>query len=174
MAATVQANYYSGASEGTGATAETGIKYNKEDTQTGTTPVTKPNIASTAYSWLKSLALRVTAGGGSTSISNRKIRIATALAAGLTLFFKDGGATYAQSTSGNAPADNGTTNDATPATFTAMTTTFQSWDAASAAAVNSARNGNLVLTAAGVSNLYVGGAGNAITLPNIEMQYDEA
>lgn len=174
MAATVQARIFTGASEGTGANAETGIKFNREDTQTGTTPIPKPTATGTNYSWKKILGIYVTAGGGSTTISNRKIRRASAPSAGLTLHFKPDVVTYAQATSGNMPADNTTTDDATPSGYTAMTTTFQDYDTASEAATNSDRNGDFVEVVAGVSNLYTGGAGSAIALPNIELQYDEA
>jgi hypothetical protein len=118
--------------------------------------------------------LYVESGGGSTSLSNRKIRFATSPSTGLTGFFKDGGTSYTQATSGNKPSDNGSTNDATPSTYTALSTSFQTYDAASAAATNSTRNGNYVLVVGGVSNNYAGGAGSAIALPNTEVQYDEA
>lgn len=174
MAATLQARIHTGASEGTGASAETGVKMNREDTQTGTTPIPKPTATGTAYSWIKNLSLYVTAGGGSTALSNRKIRMATSPSTGLTLDFKDGTNTYTQASSGNKPTDNATTDDAVPATWTGLTTSFQSWDNASAAATNSTRNGNLVQVICGVSNLFVGGAGSATALPNLELQYDEA
>lgn len=175
MAATVQARIFTGASEGTGANAETGIKFNREDTQTGTTPIPVPTAAGTNYSWIKNLALYVTAGGGSTSISNRKIRWASAPTTGLTGFFLGDVTSYTQSTSGNKPADNGTTNDAAPSGgFAALTTSFQNYDTASSAATNSTRNGDFVQVVGGVSFLYTGGAGSAIAGPNIELQYDEA
>ena len=174
MAATVIIYISTGAGP-TNADAEaTGIKFNREDTPTGTAPIPKPTAAGTNYSWYKTLYLNVTAGGGTTSLSNRKIRFATSPSTGLTGFFKDGGDTYAQATSGNKPSDNGTTNDATPSTYTALTTSFQNYDTASEAATNSTRNGNYVLAVSGVSNNYAGGAGSAIALPNLELQYDEA
>lgn len=174
MAATVQARIFTGASEGTGASAEGGVVFNREDTATGTTAVPKPTATGTNYSWYKNLGLYVTAGGGSTSISNRKIRMATAPSTGLTLHFKDGTTTYTQAASGNKPTDDAAANDATPSTYTAMTTSFQTWDAASAAATNTTRNGNFVKVIGGVANNYAGGAGAGIALPNLELQYDEA
>lgn len=159
----------------TNADAEaTGIKFNKEDTAVGTTAIPKPTAAGTVYSWYKTLFLQVVSGGGSTSISNRKIRMASAPSAGLTLNWKDGADTYTQATDSNNPADDGSTDDAVPATWTAMTTSFVTTDATSEAATNSTRSGNYIQVLLGVSNLYVGGAGSAIALPNIEVQYDEA
>lgn len=174
MAATVKVYINTGAGPTIADAEATGIKFNREDTATGTTPIPKPTAAGTNYSWYKTLMLYVESGGGSTSLSNRGIRFATSPSTGLTGFFKDGSTTYTQATSGNKPADNGTTNDAAPATFTALTTSFQTWNAASAAATNTTRNGNYVQVVAGVSNNYAGGAGSAIALPNIETQYDEA
>ena len=172
--ATVQARVFTGASEGTGASAEGGVKFNREDTASGTTPIPKPTATGTNYSWNKNLGLYVTGGGGSTAITNRKVALAAAAATGLTLHFKDGGATYAQATSGNKPTDDGAANGATPTGFTAMTTSYQTWDAASEAATDSDRNGNLVTVVLGVDNTYAGGASTNVTLPDISLQYDEA
>lgn len=174
MAAVVKVYIATGAGPTTADAEATGIKFNREDTAVGTTPIPKPTAAGTNYSWYKSLFLYVESGGGSTSLSNRKIRFATAPTTGLTADFKDGGATYTQATSGNKPADDGTTDGAVPATYTSLTTTFQNYDTASVAATNTTRNGNYVLVVGGVSNNYAGGAGSAVALPNIELQYDEA
>lgn len=170
MAATVQARIFT---EGSGANAETGIVFNREDSQSGTTPVPKPTATGTNYSWYKNLALYVTAGGGSTSLSNRKARITASPAAGLLLCFKDGGATYVQATGSNKPADNTSANGAVPTGWTQLTTTFQTWDATSVAATNNARNGNFVQVLLGVDATYAGGAGSNIALPTLELQYDE-
>ena len=172
MAATVQARIFTGASEGTGANAETGIKFNRDDTATGTTaPIPKPVATGTAFSWPKTLGLYVTAGGGSTTISNRRIKLSTAPATGLELHFNPE-TTYAQATA-VAAADTGT-NGSDPAGYTALTTSDQVWHATGEAATNSDRNGDLVLVALGVSNNYAGGAGTAIALPDIILTYDEA
>lgn len=175
MAATIQARIATGASEGSGANAETGVKFSREDTQVGTTPIPKPTAAGTNYSWYKSLFLYVVSGGGSTSILNRKIRHATAPSAGLTLHFKPDIATYVQATSGNKPTDNATTDDATPSTYTLMSTTMQDFDTASAAATDSTRNGDIVQVVLGISSLWSvpGGALNAVALPSLELQFDE-
>ena len=173
MAAVTKINISTGAGP-TNADAEaTGIKFNREDSVSGTTAIPKPTATGTNYSWYKTLYLNVESGGGSTNILNRKIRMASAPSAGLTLFWKDGADTYTQATSGNKPTDNGTTDDATPSGYTAMTTSFATTDATSEAATNSTRNGNYVNVVCGVSNLYAGGAGSSIALPNIEVQYDE-
>ena len=174
MAATVEARIFTGASEGSGASAEGGVKFNREDTATGTPPVPKPTAAGTNYSWYKNLGLYVTAGGGSTTISNRRVSASAAPATGLTLFWQDGTATYVQATSGNKPSDNATTNDATPGSWTALTTTPTAWHATGAAATNSTRNGNLLRVLGGVSNNYASGGGSGISLPNIILTYDEA
>jgi hypothetical protein len=173
MAATVQAQINTGAGPTIGS-AEGGIGFGLADSVlSGGTPVTKPTSAGTNYSWYKTLHLQVTAGGGSTSLSERKVRFATAPSTGLHGFFKDGADTYTQATSGNKPTDNATTDGATPATYTALSTTFQTWDAASEAATNSTRNGNYIVLVGGVASNFAGGAGSTTALPNIELQYLE-
>lgn len=174
MAAVLQARVFTTATEGTGASAESGIKFNKEDTASGTTPISKPSATGTNYSWYKNLALYCTSGGGATALTNRKIRIATAASTGITLHFKDGTGTYTQAGSGNAPADNASVDDATPAGYTLMSTSMQTWDSGSASAVNTTRNSNFVKVICGIASTYAGGAGSAIALPNLELQYDEA
>jgi len=172
MPATLQAQVVTGATP-TAANAETGIGFGLADAvDAGTSPVTKPNTAGTNYSYYKTFQLAVTATAA-TSISDRKIRFATSPATGIFGFFKDGGATYTQATSANKPADNTTTDGATPATYTALSTTFQTWDATSVSAGTTGKNGNYVLVVVGVSSTYTGGAGAAIALPNIELQYTE-
>ena len=172
MAATVQVRIFTGASEGTGANAETGIKFNRDDTATGTSaPIPKPTATGTAFSWAKTLGLYVTAGGGSTTISNRIIRMSTTTSTGLEMFFNPE-TTYAQAT---APVDSDSgSNGADPTGYTALTTSNQVYHATGEAATNSDRNGDLCLTALGVSNNYAGGAGTAISLPDLIFTYDEA
>lgn len=171
MAATVRASYYgASATEPAGVNAETGCKLNREDTQNGTTPVPIPTATGTNYSWIKQLALEVTATS-STAITNRRVSMSSAPSAGLTLHFKAGA--YVQPATGNMPAAAGT-NDATPATYTLMTTSPQVYDAASVSTGSAGRNGSLVQIVMGVSNLFTGGAGSATVVPNAVFTYDEA
>lgn len=107
----------------------------------------------------------------STAITNRRISMSGAPATGLTLHYK--AAAYAQPASGNMPAAAGT-NDATPATYTLMTTSAVLYDNASVSTGSAGRNGSMVLVVLGVSNLFTGGAGSATALPNIVLTYDEA
>lgn len=173
MAATVQAQVNTGSGPTT-SNAENGIGFGLADAvDAGSSPLTTPNAPGTAYSFYKTLHLQVTGGGGSTSLSDRKIRFASDPATGLYGFFTDGGNTYTQATGDNKPADNTTTDGATPSGYTALSTTFQTWHAASVAATNDQRNGNYVLVVVGVSSNYAGGAGSAIALPNLELQYTE-
>lgn len=172
MAATLQAQINTGTGP-TVSNAETGIGFGLADAvDAGSSPITKPNSAGTNYSYYKTLHLAVTATAA-TSISDRKIRFATSPATGLHGFFKDGGSTYTQATSANKPADNTTTDGATPSGYTALSTTFQTWDATAVSAGTTGRNGNYVIVVVGVSSNYTGGAGSAIALPNIELQYTE-
>lgn len=173
MAATVQAQYFgASATLPAGVTAETGIKFNREDTQTGTTgTIPIPTATGTNYSWYKQLALAVTATS-TTSMSNRRVALASNPATGLLIHFK-GAATYVQASSGNMPAASGS-NGAVPATYTQVTTSNQVWDNTSVSTGSTGQNGNFVLLVLGVDNTYAGGAGSAISLPNILLTYDEA
>src|SRR5690348_6225523 len=113
MAATVQATHYNGAGptannvdNGSGGTAPV---FGLDDSIQSTAKITIPNATGTNYSWYKALALLVTAGGGSTSISNRKVKWASTPTTGLYGFFKavgtDAGGAYAQASGANKPAD---------------------------------------------------------------------
>lgn len=173
MAATVQAQINTSTGPTIGS-AEGGIGYGLADAvDAGTSAITKPDTAGINYSWYKTLHLQVTAGGGATSLSDRKARVATTPTTGLDVFFKDGGTTYTQASGANKPADGTGTDGATPATYTKLTTTFQTWHAASAAATNGARNGNYVIVLGGVSSNFAGGASATTALPNLELQYLE-
>jgi hypothetical protein len=172
MAATVRASYYgASATEPAGVSAETGITMNREDSQTGATPIPIPTSTGTNYGWYKQLALQVT-GTAATTISNRKVALASPPATGLTVDFK-AGASYAQATGANKPADVGT-NDTVPAGYTGVTTTPQVYDVAGVSAAGAGRNGGFCLVVLGVSFLYTGGAGNAVAVPNLLLSYDEA
>lgn len=171
MAATVQAQISTGSGPTVGS-AEGGVTFGRDDSVTSTTPIPKPTSTGTAYSYYKTLHLQVTGGGGSTSISDRQIKWGSSPSTGLYGFFKDGGTSYTQAT-GNLASDSGT-QGATPATWTALTTSPQTWHAGSVAATNSTRNGDYVLTGVGIGDNYAGGAGSAIALPDLVLSYTEA
>jgi hypothetical protein len=123
-----------------GVTAEGGIKMNREDTLTGTTPIPIPTATGTNYSWIKNLALDVTTTG-TTNISNRRIYFGSAPSTGLFGFYKSvATGSYAQAASGNLPAASGS-NGATPAGYTALATSLggsTAYDASSVASSPSA------------------------------------
>lgn len=177
MAATVRADFF-GASgtEPAGSTAESGIVFNREDTKTGTTAVPIPTATGTNYSWRKNLGLNVTATAA-TTISNRRVYLSGAPTTGLYLFYK-AASSYTQASSGDAPADNTSSNGATPATYTALTATTLGgahvWHATGVSAGSTGRNGDFLVLLLGVGNNYSGGAGSAISLPTHTLAYDEA
>lgn len=176
MAATVRASIYAAsASEPAGATAETGIKFNREDTATGTTPVPIPTTASgTNYSWHKNLALEVTASAA-TTLSNRRFYMASTPTTGLYLFWK-GVSTYLQAAL--TAADDVATNGLVPSTYALATATSLGaahvWHAAGVSAGSTGRNGDFLRLALGVSSNFAGGAGSATALPNLSLVFDEA
>lgn len=171
-AAIVRASYASGVGP-TLATAETGARYNREESLAGaTTPVPVPVATGTNFSWPKVFRLEVTTIDAATSISNFRHRISAATGTGLKLWFIDNGVTYTQ-VAAVAAADSGT-NDSTPAGYTAAPTTDTVYDAVSYPAGTVGGKGDYIRYALGVSNLYVGGAGSAVALPSLVVSYDEA
>lgn len=172
MGATVQGQAGTGGSVAW-ANAEGGVTFNLADNITSTTPIAVPTATGTVFSWIKNLALAVT-GTGSTHITNRNIYMGSSPSTGLQLFWKDvAQASYAQAASGNRPTSSGS-NGATPAGYTLMTTSPAQWDNTSVSTGSTGPNGDMVVAVLGVDHTYVGGAGTAIALPNIVLQYDEA
>lgn len=153
--------------------AETGVTMNLVDTQTGTTPISIPTATGTNFSWIKNFVLDVTATG-TTTISNRRVSLSTNPSTGLALWWKEiAVASYAQAASGNRPASSGS-NGATPAGYTSTTTSTQVYDSSSVSSGSTGPNGGLLVMVLGVDNTYVGGAGTAVSLPNLIITYDEA
>ncbi len=158
------------------ATAESGIKLNRSDDEATTSPIPIPTTNPYCnYSWIKPLCLEVTTAG-TTNISNRCIYQASTPTTGLKYHWMNQ-PTYRQPASGNMPAGTGT-RGATPASYTAMTGSAAQWDNTSVSTASTGRSGNFVEVVLGVddnnSGGYTGGAGTAITLPNVLLQYDEA
>ena len=171
-AATVQGQIGTGASV-SWASAEGGITFNLADSATATTPISIPTATGTNFSWIKNLVLSVT-GAGTTTMSNRNIYMSTSPSTGLALFWKAVAvASYAQAASGNRPTASGS-NGATPSGYTVMTTSAVQYDNTSVATSGTGPNGSMAVCVIGVDNTYVGGAGSAIALPSIKLQYDEA
>lgn len=181
-AAVTRLDYYNGASpvltgaSYAGVTAEGGIKFNRDDTLTGTTPIPIPTATGTNFSWLKNLALDVTTVG-TTNISNRRIYLGSAPASGLNVFYKSvATGSYAQAAVGNLPAAGGT-NGATPSGYTALATSLggsTAYDASSVASSTLGVNGTLAVVVAGVDFSFAGGPGSATALPTLNITYDEA
>jgi hypothetical protein len=172
MAATVQVQIATSTGP-TLANAESGIKFNREDSQSGsTTPIPVPTATGTEYSYKKTLALVVT-GTDSTTISNRKILLGSSPATGLKIWTRGTASdTYSQAVGNDSPSGS---NGAAPASHSQeVTTSAFTYDSASVSAGSSGRNGKYVEVVLGVANNYAGGAGTAIALPDIKIQYDEA
>lgn len=171
-AATCQAQLATGASPSY-ANVETGCTFNLADSATSTTPIAIPTTTGTNFSWIKNFVIAVTVAG-TTTLSNRTVKMSGSLTTGLGLFWKAVAvASYAQAASGNRPASSGS-NGATPAGYTAMTTTATQYDGSSVSSGSTGPNGGLCVCVMSVDNTYVGGAGSAISLGNIVLSYDEA
>lgn len=154
------------------AEAESGFTFGRDDSRFASVPVPRPETLGTAYSYAKTLHLHVQSAVA-TAVSNRRIRLVSPPPTGVSLFFRNGGTTYTQAT---APvlADNLAANDFVPNGWSLLSTTFQTWDAATATAVTNTRNGEYVLVAIGISATYLGSAGSNVTIPNLMIQYDES
>jgi hypothetical protein len=178
MAASIKVYISTAGTETWGASAETGIKFNRDATVAGTTaPVPIPTSApGTNYSWHKNLALYCdSATGAGTSISNRKIYLSGAPATGLALYYKDVAGTYtapalaaANSAAASPPV--------TPAGYTALTTTPATYQAGATTSANATRAGDIIQVALGVadSTVFTGGGNSNTALPNILFSYDES
>ena len=155
------------------ASAESGIGFGLADgVDAGGTPITAPTETGTNYSWIKWLHLHVTANGGNSALSDREVAMDEAATTGFYLFFKAESA-YDQADSGNKPTDSTASNGAVPAGYTAMTTSFQTWDADSEAATNDDENGDYLVVVAGIGADYAGSAAADAALPDILMRYLE-
>jgi hypothetical protein len=155
------------------ANVETGCTFNLADSATSTTPIAIPTSTGTNFSWIKNLVIAVTVTG-TTTLSNRTVKMSGSPSTGLAMFWKAVAvASYAQAASGNRPTASGS-NGATPAGYTAMTTSAVQYDGSSVASSSSGPNGSMAVCVIGVDNTYVGGAGSAISLPSIILSYDEA
>src|SRR5215831_11558250 len=135
MPATVQAQWFgNSATLPAGLNAETGVTWNRDDTQTGSTPVPIPTATGTNYSYLKVLQLAVT-GTSTTTITNRTVRISSAFAAGLGMHWKtdtqaNWATSYNQQAASKATADQTASNSGAtaPTGYTAITTSAVQYD----------------------------------------------
>lgn len=172
--AVIRISYYgASATEPAGVTAEAGFCYNRSDTRAGTTAVPQPAATGTAFSHVQQLALEVTTIG-TTTIGTLQVRLGTSLTAGLTVGFL-GNATYLNQTGGTGAGSDSGSNGAVPSGYTAMTTSYQTYDATTGISTGSTgRKGTFCRCVGGVDNSYSGGAGTGIAMPNHLITYTEA
>lgn len=176
MAASILAYLSTGATESTArASAESGIKFNRADSQSGTTPIPIPTATGTNYSWYKSMYLYCnSATGAGTSISAKNVRLNGAPATGLAVVYDNVGDTYTQAAAVLAADASGGSPPATPAGYTAMTTSDVEYDAAADTSANNTRMGDILQVGLAVGSNYAGGGGSAQTVPSIIFTYTEA
>lgn len=181
MTATLQGQFFgASATLPAGANAETGVFWNTEDTQTGTTPIAIPTSAAVNYSYLKVVQLAVT-GTSSTTISNRTVRMSTTLPTGLGWHWKtdtqgNWATTFNQQSVSKATANTLGTNNAAsaPSGYTALTTGAVQYDNTSQSTGSTGIGTALLLgIELAVDATYGGGPGTA-TLPTLILGYDEA
>jgi hypothetical protein len=185
MAAVVQIRAFDGAgptshdvTSGTGS-----VSFSRADAYNDTaSPITIPAASNRRFSYLRYLAPYVNSGGGSTSLSNLRLKLASGAAAGLTVHtFTGGQSTYTQNngtqgtSAGNYPADDAVTTGAAPTNYTALSTSDYTYDATGGAATNGAKVGKYTQCVAAVDGTnYAGGGGATTALPNLTYTYDES
>lgn len=181
MPATVQGQFFgASATLPAGVNAESGVTWNREDTQTGTTPIPIPVSAAVNFSYLKVVQVAVTATS-TTTINNRTVRGSSALATGLGWHWKtdtqaNWATTFNQQSGSKASGDTVGSNNATvaPSGYTAITTSSVLYDNTSQATSSTGIGSALLLgVEVAVDASYAGGAGTA-SLGNLILAYDEA
>jgi hypothetical protein len=178
-AATILAYAATGATP-TLATAEGGVSWSRDDSITGVTPIPIPSATGNHYSLLRYLCVYVTVAG-STNVTNRTIREASATPTGTQLLWLDQ-ATYTQNTgtqgtsAGQYPVDDTAANGTIPGTpaWAAVGTSTSQWDNTSHSTGSTGRNGDYVQVCLQVSGNCTSGAGSAVPRPNLILAYDEA
>ena len=162
-----------------GANAETGITFNRADSQSGSTPVPIPVSAGVNFAYLKALALAVMATS-TTIVYNRTVRLSAGLAGGLGMHWKvvaqsNWGAQLDQSTATKSPADTTGTNNANgaPSGYSVTTTSPVGFDNQDQSSGSTGIGATLLLAMLlAVDATYAGGPGSA-SLGNIIIGYDE-
>jgi len=181
MPATLQGQFFgASATLPAGVNAETGVVWNREDTQTGVTPIPIPTAAAVNYSYLKVIQLAVT-GTSTTTISNRTVRMSTTLATGLGWHWKtdtqgNWGTSFNQQGGSKASTDTLGANTASspPSGYTALTTSAVQYDNTSQSTGSTGIGSALLMgIEIAVDATYGGGPGTA-TLPTLILGYDEA
>lgn len=184
MAATTKVYAFDGASPtGHDVTAGTSaVSFSRADAYNDVaTPITIPAAGNRRFSYLRYLALYVTANAG-TTLSNLRQSVASAPAAGITAYTLTGGqATYTQNNgttgtaAGNYPADDTVTTGTAPTNYTALSTSTYVYDATGGVSTNGAKVGKYAQTVFAVDGTNYTGGGNASTaVPNVIITYDEA
>lgn len=175
MAATLQVQIFTGNTEpDPGTDATTLLKFNREDSLNGTTPIPFPQSGpATRYSWFKNLALYVTVTDN-TQISNRRVLLDTniSLPTGVLLWANQT-AGYQQASKNNRPMDDFSNDASQPSGYSALTPTPYLYDNQQIFANSMARNGEFAQVVLGVDSTYVGGNDTNVALPNILFEYDE-
>lgn len=162
--ATVQARFYS--TEGTtGESAEGGVKLNRAAGITATTAgVPIPNSTGTKYSWLKHFALHVTgASSPAQAITARTVVMTGALQTGLKLWF-DPTSSHTVADGTNVPADSASDDDDPGAAYTEITTSAQTYHAASQSSGSTGRNGEFCVVVLGVASTFAGTSGTNVQI----------
>lgn len=161
------------------ATAVTSVKFNLEDTQSGTTPVPTPTSTGTNFSFIKSFQIEIVTVN-SLSMTNVKVgKTGNESVTGTKLWHDTADAAYTQATA--APASTGDNNTTAPVMphssnntgVTAMPLIGSASVYAAGAFNTTGRKGNIVEVAVGVDSTNTT-AGSAVAIPTIRWQWTES
>lgn len=158
-------------------TPVTSFKFNRDDTQAGTTAgIPTPASTGTKFSFVKSLQIEITATGGLTMTNILVGKVANETVTGSKIWRNTSNAAYTQAVA--APAD-GPDNNTTPPTINGDVGTALELITAPPAAYEAGpfnttgRKGNIVELVAGIDNTNVV-SGTAVASPTIRFKWTEA
>lgn len=162
--------------------AWTSAKWNRVDSQSGTTVIPTPTSTGTEFSFVKTFRVEITATGSLTMTDIKFGKVANETTTGTKLWYKISSATYVQATAApNATGDNNTTAPALPSdtdggnnTSVAAVPLISGASAYDAGPYNTTgEKGNLVWVALGVDATNTT-AGASTATPTLRWQWTES
>lgn len=172
MAMTVQIDLLTGS--GPTFTSVSSAKFNREDTQSGTTPIPTPTATGTNFSYVKTFQVEITATG-SLSMTNIKVgKVTSESITGTKLWHATSHSSYTQATTPpTATSDNNSTAPTlNGATATALPLIGSASVYAAGAFSSNAKVGNMVEIVVGIDATNTT-AGTAVSIPTLRWQWTE-
>lgn len=173
MAMTVQIDLATGA--GPSYAATTAVKWNRADTEAGTTAIPTPTATGTNFSYVKSFQINITATGSLTMTDVKFGKVAGESTTGTKLWYDSSHASYTQATT--SPTSTGDNNTTAPTINSATGTAVPLISGASAYSAGphttTGRKGNYIEVTLGVDATNTT-AGTSVATPTLRWQWTEA